>query len=112
LNVKSLVPPPTTREPFLASRLRFIPTAAGSYVLTTFAGAILYIGLTDNLRRRVKEHLDSKDKTRLTDNGRAIFFYWRENSTTARIERTWLNMYSLVHGRLPVLNRADSPISA
>jgi hypothetical protein len=109
MNISELNPSPTHREPFEWSKERFVPETPGCYVLTTFEGAILYIGLTDNLRRRMNAHLDSPQKSGLTKNGRAIFFHWLETPDTYKVERTWLNTHSYTEGSLPLLNRMNSP---
>ncbi|MCW5691609.1 MAG: GIY-YIG nuclease family protein [Pseudolabrys sp.] len=109
MNIAGLNPAPTHREPFNRSKERFVPEVAGCYVLTTFEGTILYIGLTDNLRRRVNEHLDNPIKTGLTKFGRAVIFHWIETPDTYKIERTWLNIHSYTEAALPVLNGMNSP---
>lgn len=112
MKIYELTPCPVRCEPFKRSRERFIPEASGCYVLTTFEKAILYIGLTSNLRRRINEHLDNSKKTALTVNGRAVLFYWLESKEINKIERTWLNTHIQHEGGLPVLNKIYSPISA
>jgi len=109
MNISALVPQPSHREPFNRAKERFVPEKLGCYVLTTFEDVILYIGLTDNLRRRMNEHLDSAQKTSLTKFGRAVFFYWLETPDTYKLERTWLNIHSYTDGSLPVLNGMNSP---
>ncbi len=109
MKVTALTPSPTNSEPFRRNRERFIPAVPGCYALTTFEQVVLYIGLTNNLRRRINEHLDNPDKTGLTANGRAVLFHWLETTETNKIERTWLNIHLLAEGSLPVLNRVYSP---
>lgn len=109
MNVADLIPAPTHREPFNRSKERFVPEGAGCYVLSTFEGIILYVGLANNLRRRMKDHLDSSEKTGLTKFGRATLFYWIETPDTNTIERTWLNTHSYTEGSWPVLNKVSSP---
>jgi len=109
MNISELNPKPTHREPFNRNKERFVPEVAGCYVLTTFEGAVLYVGLTENLRRRLNKHLDSAQKTGLTKFGRAAFFHWLETADTYKVERTWLNIHLYTEGVLPVLNRMNSP---
>ncbi len=59
MKLTSLTPLPDKVEPFHRRRERFIPSAAGCYVLTTFEGEVLYVGLAVNLRRRMNDHLDA-----------------------------------------------------
>jgi excinuclease UvrABC nuclease subunit len=112
MNVSALSPQPTGSESFRRSRERFVPQTHGCYVLTTFLGDILYIGLSNNLRRRINEHLDSEKKTALTKDGRAVLFHWLETTETNKVERTWLNIHLIREGELPVLNSIYSPTSS
>jgi hypothetical protein len=54
---------PPRKEAFRRSDERFMPENPGCYVLTTFLGVVLYIGLAQNLRRRMSQHLDNPQKT-------------------------------------------------
>jgi hypothetical protein len=109
MNVDDLVPRPDHRLRFRLSDQKFVPNQSGCYVLSTFAGEVLYIGLTVNLFRRVGDHLDSPAKTAETALGRAIWFHWLETVDRERVERTWMNIHIQHEGCLPVLNRAYSP---
>ena len=111
MKLAALTPQPTKVEPFRRSRERFLPTAAGCYVLTTFEKDVLYIGLSKNLRRRINEHLDSPTKTSLTADGRAVLVHWIETVELNKVERTWLNIHLLNEGVLPILNSVYSPTS-
>ena len=109
MNIGDLVPRPSGCEPFKRNHERFVPEKAGCYVLTNFSKEVLYVGLADNLRRRMNDHLDSPTKTDETRLGRAILFHWIESVDTNKIERTWMNIHIQNEGILPVLNRAYSP---
>ena len=111
MNVTALTPLPNKREPFRRNRERFIPKTPGCYVLTTFEGDVLYVGLSVDLRRRFNDHLDSPKKTNLTEKGRAILFYWFESDETNKVERTWLNIHIQHEGTMPILNKVYSPVS-
>lgn len=112
MNIDQLIPLPTHRETFKRNRERFIPDKPGCYVLTTFSGMVLYIGLTDNLRRRMGEHLDSPTKTAKTKRGRAVVFHWMETLDTNKVERTWMNIHIQHEGSWPELNKMYSPTFA
>jgi predicted GIY-YIG superfamily endonuclease len=90
-----------------------LPGASGCYVLTTFEGDILYIGLTEHLRRRFGQHLATKEKCQVTPRGKAFWFYFLEKPVKEirRVERTWQNEYRTEHAEFPVLNKVASPIS-
>jgi hypothetical protein len=111
MNVDLLVPKVLAREPFRRDCYRFVPAKPGCYVLTTFGGDVLYIGLTKNLRRRLEEHLDNSQKTLATGVGRAVFFNWRETPDLQKVERTWMNIHEIAEARLPILNSVFSPVS-
>ena len=111
MKVGELVPQPDQCETFKHSRIRFVPEKSGSYVLATFSREILYIGLSVNLRKRMKKHLDNPSKTGITKTGRAVLFFWIESDEIHKIERTWLNMHVQCEGRWPELNKVYSPVS-
>ena len=111
MNINQLIPLPVNSETFKRDRERFIPKSSGCYVLTTFEKKVLYIGLTNNLRRRMNEHLDNPTKTKGTELGRAVLFYWLESEDTNKIERTWLNIHIQNEGIMPILNSIYSPTS-
>ncbi len=109
MNVHELSPQPTRFEPFKRNYQRFVPEHPGCYALTTFSRIVLYVGLADNLRRRMGNHLDDAAKTSLTPLGRVTLFHWIEGEDTNRIERTWMNIHITHEGRLPILNKIYSP---
>lgn len=113
MNVAELAPPPSNRALFKLLEFRKVPHNAGCYLLTTFNGAILYIGLSVNLNKRFQQHLDNPEKIGLTENGKAFWFYFSEHdkNNLPKLERTWLNQYQTIHGRRPILNKVDSPVS-
>jgi hypothetical protein len=111
MNVAALIPQPTHKDAFRRNRERFIPEKSGCYVLTTFQGEILYIGLTNNLRRRMNQHLDSPAKVAPTKLGRAVIFHWMECADPSLVERTWMNIHIQHEGSLPILNSVYSPTS-
>lgn len=111
MNVEKLFPPPNSREAFRLGREAFIPVKSGCYVLTTFAGVVLYIGLAKNLRKRMRNHLDNPEKVNVTPAGRAVLFYWLECAELNKVERTWLNIHIEHTGYMPVLNKVFSPTS-
>ena len=111
MNISELFPLPTQYETFKRARERYIPDKPGCYALATFSKVVLYIGLTNNLRRRMNEHLDNPEKTCETENGRAVFFFWIESHEINKIERTWMNIHNLIDGALPEFNKVYSPTS-
>ena len=113
MNVTELIPQPVEKVLFKLSSFRKVPQTAGCYILTTFEGIILYIGLSIDLNKRFQQHLDNPEKIHLTERGKAFWFHFSDydRNNLNKLERTWLNQYQTVHGRRPILNKADSPIS-
>ena len=111
MNADNLVPAPAARTNFRRDRYRDVPSASGCYVLASFAGFILYVGLASSLRRRFEEHLDNPDKVGVTKHGAAYWFYWLQAKRLEPLERGWMNQYQVIHAALPILNRANSPLS-
>ncbi len=85
-----------------------VPKSAGCYVITNAYRDVLYIGETNNLRRRMGEHLDDGRITKPTPIGRAVWFHYKLIAAidTKDAEDRLLMRYTTIIGRLPVLNRA------
>lgn len=109
--VDTLAPTPQKRESFRRNRGKFLPNTKGCYVITTFDGTILYIGLSVDIRRRMIEHLDTPQKVLPTVLGKSTWIYWLETRDMHKVERTWLNMHITAEGGLPILNKLNSPTS-
>lgn len=80
--------------------------------MCSFDEQVLYVGLTDDLKRRFDEHVADERKHVVVDDVRVFWFYWIPAPLTAiaRIERGWQNQYAAQHGRLPPMNKIQSPI--
>lgn len=113
MKVQELIPQPKDRTQFKLSSFKLVPKQAGCYVLTTFDNDILYIGLSENLFNRFQQHLDNPEKTNSTKEGKAIWFYFLNynQSDLPKLERSWINQFDIIHGRLPILNKVSSPIN-
>lgn len=113
MKIEELKPFPSEKVLFSLASFKSVPKDSGCYVLTTFDNQILYIGLSDNLHKRFKQHLGNLEKTKPTKGGKAIWFYFMlyNPKNLEQLERTWLNHFSNVHGRRPILNKADSPVN-
>jgi hypothetical protein len=110
MKVSELVPQARRRESFRRSSERLVPSRPGCYALATFDQTVLYVGLANNLRRRMGEHLDNSMKRAQTTLGSAIWFFWLETPQIEKIERTWINIHIQHEGVLPLLNKAYSPV--
>lgn len=113
MKLDELIPVPTDKVLFKRSSFKFVPRVDGCYVLTTFDNEILYIGLSNDLHERFLQHLDNPDKTKPTTDGKAIWFYFTtyDKKNLPKLERTWINSYVSRHGRLPIMNKVNSPVS-
>src|SRR5690349_5742465 len=111
MKIRELIPRPEECETFKRCRQRYVPEKSGCYALTTFNNVVLYIGLTNNLRRRMNEHLNCPDKVCRTSKGKPVLFHWVETDKVGKIERTWLNIHIQHDGKLPELNKIYLPIS-
>lgn len=112
MKVDDLIPNAINKVQFKFSTYKSVPKDFGCYVLTTFNNDILYIGLATNLHSRFLQHLESSEKTNPTMDGKVIWFYYvfYDSGNLPKLERTWLNQYTNIHGRLPILNKINSPI--
>jgi excinuclease UvrABC nuclease subunit len=112
MKVNQLVPTVELRVKFNFSDHKFVPKESGCYVLATFDNEVLYIGLTDNLNRRFAEHRDNKEKRQQTSQGSAFWFYYLlyNEKEIDRLERTWINIHTEIHGVMPILNKVNSPV--
>lgn len=113
MKVEALKPTPKDKTSFKLSSFKSVPKKCGCYVLTTFENDILYIGLSNNLYERFKQHLDNPEKTNPTAEGKAVWFYFNayDLKNLPKLERTWINQFDSTHGELPILNKVNSPIS-
>jgi len=113
MKLNELSPLPKDRVVFKRSSFKSVPKSQGCYVLTTFEDDILYIGLATNLNQRFQQHLDNPEKVNPTKEGKATWFYYLSFNpkNLPMLERSWLNQFVNSHGKRPILNKADSPIS-
>jgi excinuclease UvrABC nuclease subunit len=113
MKLQYLSPTPVDRVQFKLISYKSVPKVEGCYVLTTFDDSILYIGLSKNLYERFQQHLNNPEKTSPTADGKANWFYYTtyDKKNLPKLERTWVNQYQIIHGRLPILNKVSSPIS-
>ncbi len=113
MKLEKLIPLPQSKVHFKLSSFKKVPKEKGCYILATFEKDILYIGLSENLNDRFQAHLANPEKTNPTIEGKAIWFYFSayDPKNLPKLERTWINQFVAVHGRLPILNKVNSPMS-
>lgn len=104
---------PEIKIRFSYSEKDIAPEQSGCYVITTPNGTILYIGRTDNIRSRMKQHLDDKEKTKLTPLGKPDCFYYKLCSARdlKSLEYAWVHEHKLnSNGKRPYFNKNDPSI--
>lgn len=113
MKIDVLNPQPSAKVYFKLASFKSVPRENGCYALATFDDHILYIGLATDLNNRFKQHLDNPEKTNPTAEGKAIWFYYTafDPKNLPKLERTWINQFTNVNGRLPILNKINSPVS-
>lgn len=111
MKATDLIPKPSFIERFAHKSAQYIPEKHGCYVISNSEFVILYVGLAKNIQRRFLQHLDSPEKTRPTEFGRAAYFHWIISEDIESIERGWMNIHVANEGRLPILNKIYSPTS-
>ena len=107
MNVASLEPLVDKKVSFDPRYNMFVPETPGCYILSTMYDEVLYIGETNNLRRRMSEHLDDSRITGRTYLGLATWFNFRELpcERTYPTEQNMLSQFTFKEGRWPLLNR-------
>lgn len=113
ISVYALLPLPEIREYFAWSHHERVPANSGCYVLTTFTGDVVYVGLaTKSIRDRMGIHLQTPEKRAVGPLGAAYWFHYLlcDPNRVAYVEQGWMNQTILKTGSRPVLNKVDSPI--
>ena len=109
MNVVDLEPKTEGCVEFDWEKFLSAPEAAGCYVLTNFSGEIFYIGQSENLRARLRQHLDDPEKRQKTSKGAVSYFHYRLwNKDLSSLERGWMNEYKMRHGKRPPFNKQDA----
>lgn len=108
MKIEKLKPKTEKILEFSYSKQKHVPNSFGCYVISNFNHEILYIGKATSLRNRFTNHLETKEKNKLTPIGKSYWFSYRECSDQfeiSRLERGWLNSYELEVGELPYFNK-------
>lgn len=100
------------RVEFSKMKIPLVPKESGIYVLTSYFDAILYIGLSKNLQRRMIEHLNNGEKLQHTPFGKAYWFFSKTciERDLRPSERGWILQFQLQEGKLPYFNRIEAPV--
>ena len=107
MKVAELEPPMNNKVSFDLRFVVHVPDTPGCYILSTIYDDVLYIGETNDLRRRIGEHLDDPRMTRRTPEGLASWFHYTElpDDKTYPTEQFMLSQHRYKVGRRPALNR-------
>lgn len=88
----------------LDDQINQIPERSGVYELHTVS-ELLYIGQSDNLRRRLKEHKNTADPCIK----KATIFHYAETTAPNTVEENLLKDYKISHGgKLPPCNEMST----
>ncbi len=88
---------------FVPDEIKKVPDRKGVYQLGTL-DEVLYIGQSENLRRRLSEHFDSTDSCVK----KTTIFRYYETPYPRSEEEELLKQYKSVHGRLPKCNEQST----
>ena len=107
MKVQECSPTMQNRVVFIRHSIPFAPAIAGCYCFANIHDDVLYIGQTDNLQRRLGQHLDDPRMTSRTSLGLVSWFYYIElPECDLRVtEQRLVGNYMFKEGSLPPLNR-------
>lgn len=112
MQISSLTPPTTDQCLFSRASLGSIADEAGCYVICAFDGTILYIGQSQNINQRVRQHLDDGSKSVRTPWGVAQWLHYRlcRKADLDQLESAWVSQFTMQNGGdLPYFNKVHPP---
>ncbi len=77
-----------------------VPESEGVYELADYSKAVIYIGRSNNLKRRLNEHLNTSDPCLRS----VQYFCYEKTWNSEQREQELLEEYRRIHGRLPKCN--------
>ena len=89
-----------TLTSFTSWNLASVPKSEGVYQLFDSGKNLIYIGRSDDLNRRLNEHLNTTDPCIKS----AAYFTYEVTSRSAQRETEMLEEYKRIHGRYPRCN--------
>lgn len=110
--VSALNPACEGRVQFSRSALSSLPESAGCYAISAYGQEILYLGQSKNVHDRVRQHLDSGEKSGQTPWGLAFWldYILCERQDLDNVERGWVMQYRLSNdGEFPYFNKVSPP---
>ena len=113
MQIKCLKPLIEVTLEFKLSNYKKVPTTFGCYVISNFNYEIMYIGKASNIQLRFFNHLETFEKTQLTEIGAAYWFSFKpckNEFEISRLERGWLNDFILKEGKKPIFNKINASI--
>ena len=86
--------------PLNYSNITLVPSVEGVYELANSSQQIIYIGRSDNLQRRLNEHLNTTDPCIKS----AAYFRFEKTYRSEQRERELIDHFRRLNGRLPRCN--------
>ena len=109
--VSLLIPTVDKQLEFSYADLYAAPEESGCYVITAFNDTILYIGQSQNIHKRMEQHLGNNVKRRKTPWGVAFWLYYKlcDERDLGSLEKGWVNKHIIKEGKLPFFNKVRPP---
>lgn len=89
-----------------------LPESPGCYAIATYGKEILYIGKSEKIYSRAKQHWDEGEKRKPTPKGSAFWLAYKlcGRHEISALERGWILQYTLnSKGKLPYFNKSFPP---
>ena len=104
MNVRELIPSVTHVAKLRLSEVDRAHDGSGSYVISTFSGDILFIGIGGNIRDCFAKSMSALKKPAFSSHRQPVFFHWRLATNPAALTEIWLKRHRLSEGCVPLLN--------
>ena len=110
MNITKITPYPSNKIEYSLTKVKTLPLAYSIYLLTSYTGCIAYIGSTNNIRRRIYEHLVSSKFIKST-NSPVIYwvYFFKTSAKKFPQERGVINQFILNKGTHPYYNKIYPP---
>ena len=89
-----------TWNQLISWEIQHVPVTEGVYELADNSHSIIYIGRSNNLKRRLNEHLNTNDPCISA----ASYFKYEQTWRSEEREQELLDEYRRIYGRLPRCN--------
>ena len=103
MNVKDLIPSVTHVAKLRLSEVDRAHDGSGGYVISTFSGDILFIGIGANIRECFGRTMSTLKKPAFSSHRQPVFFHWRLATNPAALTEIWLKRHRAAEGCVPLL---------